>query len=366
MTAGIPLEQLAPPEPKRDRYGRYLIDGTPYTRATTVAKTIDDSYSLTRWQLRKACHGLATRPDLVTSAQAHDPDTDRKTFETIVDQALEAAQSKAAATTGTALHRFTEDLDTGRKTIDQIPDEWRPTLTAYLQRLDTDRVAIHPEWVEQVLLYDNYQIAGTCDRIVTLTDGRRLIADVKTSRNLDFSWLTFGIQLAIYANHTHTYNYLTDTRGPRIDVDTTTALIIHLPSQGPQAGTCTIHTVDIHAGYDALITALETREHRKAARKWGGIYTPHTPLDVAAVANLKARLAELAHHPAAANDMRAQWPTELRDPTGTPRKLTGNATPEQIVALTAVLDRVEAHHEIPFIPTVEGPTKATTSESTGN
>src|SRR5574338_583746 len=59
------------PEPKRDRYGRYLIPHpdtgkeTAWTRATTFAKTVSDTFGLTKWELRMVSLGLAKRPDLL-------------------------------------------------------------------------------------------------------------------------------------------------------------------------------------------------------------------------------------------------------------------------------------------------------------
>ena len=66
---------------RRDRYGRYLVlppDGTKpvgYTRATTIAKTLDDTSSLMAWGERMTAIGLARRPDLLAQI---DPDADTK------------------------------------------------------------------------------------------------------------------------------------------------------------------------------------------------------------------------------------------------------------------------------------------------
>ena len=344
----IAVDTIVPPEPKRDRFGRYVVttpDGkkaVPYTRATTIAKTLEDQYNLTRWSLRKAIKGATSRPDLITSAQAHDPDTDRNLYEGIVDQALDAAGSKSGATVGTALHRFTEDVDSGRKTLDEIPDEWRPTIDLYQRTLTENGVTIDPRHIERVLLWDDYEIAGTADRIVTLTDDRRLIADLKTSRNVNFGWLGFGVQLAIYANHTATYDYTNLRRGKRIDVDRDQALVIHLPSQGPEHGTCTLYTVDIAKAYDAFLCAIEARGHRTDAKKWGNIYTPHVDLTVASAEWIRDRVKQLAGNPQAVTDLRNRWPDTV------PQPFPDAPTPEQINALAAVLDRVEATHEIPF------------------
>jgi len=54
---------------RMDRFGRYLLVNPltgkeePFTRATTIAKTLDDTYYLEQWQLRQVAYGLGQRPD---------------------------------------------------------------------------------------------------------------------------------------------------------------------------------------------------------------------------------------------------------------------------------------------------------------
>ncbi len=58
MTISATVDQLTRPEPKRDRWGRYLIVPTAggkarsHTRVTTFAKSIADTYNLTEWAKR--------------------------------------------------------------------------------------------------------------------------------------------------------------------------------------------------------------------------------------------------------------------------------------------------------------------------
>ena len=60
-----------PTEITRDRYGRPMIvppkGGAPiaYTRATTIANSLDDASALTAWKMRMAAIGLTSRPDLL-------------------------------------------------------------------------------------------------------------------------------------------------------------------------------------------------------------------------------------------------------------------------------------------------------------
>jgi len=360
----VDVDQIARPEPDRDRYGRYLIPNAGkivgHTRATTIAKTLDDGYALEKWKMRQVAHGIGLRRDLYALAASHNPETDRKTYDDLTDKALEAAGSSTKAATGTALHRFTEDLDLGQTTIDAIPTEWQAHATRYQTTLDDAGVEIHRDWVELILVDNRYQVAGTTDRIVTLADGRNVIADLKTGANLSYSWLSIAVQLAIYANHTNVFDPGTKKLSDRIPVDTDQGLIIHLPSGGD---TCTLHLVDLVAGYEAYMTALEVREMRKNK----AIATSYKPLNggtggaQAGSDWIRDRVTNLAKHGGvkAVADLRGLWPASV------PQPFPQVASNSQVAAIELVLDRVEATHQIPFgLPKPGANTNTNTKEAT--
>ncbi len=60
-----------PTEIERDRYGRPLVvppaggKAIAYTRATTIANSLDDASALTAWKMRMAAIGLTSRPDIL-------------------------------------------------------------------------------------------------------------------------------------------------------------------------------------------------------------------------------------------------------------------------------------------------------------
>lgn len=350
------------PEPARDRWGRYLLPNakgkpTAHTRATTIAKTLADTYNLEQWGKRMVAHGLAKRQDLIGMAAAHDPDTDRKIFEEIIEAAMEAAESASGRREGTTLHRFTELVDLGAKTVDDIPEPYRARVAEYRAKLDEAGVQIHPEWVEQIFIDDNYTIAGTADRIVTLADGRRVIADLKTGKDVSFGQLEFAIQVAIYANHGAIFDQDRQRRGKRVDVDRDTGLIIHLPSKGEG---CELYEVDLTQGYAALQTAIEVREWRKVKT-----LTPYRPLNggtggAGAVRDwLRDRIRTVATDDAALAELAARWPSTV------PQPLPAELMRHQVVDLVSVLDRVEAAHQIPFgMPMPGTQTQPTTKKRT--
>lgn len=348
-TGGVTVDRInARPEPKRDRWGRYIIpnpkgDPIAHTRATTIAATIEDQYNLTRWKQRMTAYGIARRNDLHALAATHHPKTDRATFDNIVDKAMAAAESDAAASLGTALHRATETIDAGTPIAD-MPEQFHERLTAYRQALETAGIEIDPTGIERILVFDNFTTAGTADRVpLILPDGRRVIGDLKTGTLGKWSWLSISIQMAIYANHTATYDAGTNKRGPRIDVDLTEAVIIHLPAQG---GPCELYTVDIAQGYDYMLTAFDVREHRKVSQNGARLYQPFnggTGGETAVGDWLRDRVkAVAAVGPDAVRDLRNRWPDTV------PQPLPEIPSAVQTDALAAALSLVERAHGVPF------------------
>lgn len=247
----------------RDTWGRPLITppdgGKPvaYARATTIAGTLDDLNGLMGWKQRMTAIGITDRADLQIAVAAHRDD--KKKVDSIVKEAMDAAAAGAAATTGTALHAFTEHIDTHDGAMpDNVPAAFIPDLEAYRHVA----AALRPVHIEEMAVVDDLKIAGTPDRIVEYRDGL-YVADVKTG-SIDFPG-KIALQLAIYANAVK-YDVETGQRTPWADgrpVNKDRALIIHLPAG---KGFCNLHWVDIAAGWEAVALAVQVREWRRRAR----------------------------------------------------------------------------------------------------
>lgn len=246
--------------PKRDRWGRYLLPNPEtgkeqaWTRATTLASTLADTYGLTQWQMRMVAKGLGMRSDLLALAAAAHVD-DKTTLNRVANDAKEAAGSSAGANAGTALHSFTEAVDRGEDS--QIPDPWKADIDAYVATLKAHRVNVHPEWIERITVVPQFNVAGTFDRILTLPDGRKVIGDVKTGKDLSYSWGEIAIQLALYANATHMWNVDRWEAVPTLD--TSEAVVIWLPVG---RATCELFKVDITAGWEQAEVAFGVRQWR--------------------------------------------------------------------------------------------------------
>lgn len=251
-------------EPKRDQYGRYLLPDPEtgkeraWTRATTVAGTLSDRFGLEQWGNRNVVLGIAARPDLYALAASSTAE-DKAQLNRIVKDAQEAAKSRSGANLGTALHRICERIDSGEDL--DVPETWRPDVDAYCQTLADNRVRIHREWMERIVIAPKAGVAGTLDRIVTIGNAR-YVADLKTGKDVvKYGMGDISIQLALYANATHmwadgTFVYYE----PMPAVDKTRALVVHLPVG---EGVCNLHWVDIEAGLEAARQALWVRDWRK-------------------------------------------------------------------------------------------------------
>lgn len=249
-----------PPEINRDRFGRPLVippqGGTPipYTRATTIAGTLDNLYGLMGWKVRTAAVGLADRKDLLLAVTAHRDDT--KQLDRICDQALEAGGSSSAATIGTAVHKLSEKVDRGEE-IPAVSTEVAADLDAYRQAMAPFEIVS----MEQFTVVDHLKIGGTPDRIVKW-NGNHFIADLKTGKSLRYSINKIAIQLALYSR-AEAYDIPTGQRSPLPPVDQNNALVVHVPAG---TGKAEVVWVNIAEGWRAVDLAMQVRawqKHRK-------------------------------------------------------------------------------------------------------
>jgi hypothetical protein len=245
---------MAKVEIDRDRYGRPLIvppkggKAIAYTRATTIANSLDDASALVAWKMRMAAIGLTTRPDILLSISA--AQEDKMAVNSLIEDAMQVAGANKAANIGTAIHSFAERLDLGL-TLGIIPPEYIPDIKAYEQ---TTKI-LNNKFIEQFSVLDKYKIAGTPDRVVEY-NGELFIADIKTGR-IDHP-NNISIQLAIYANGLP-YDAATATRGTWGEVNKNKAIIIHLPAG---SGTCKLVWIDIKEGFKGLQFAMKARQWR--------------------------------------------------------------------------------------------------------
>jgi hypothetical protein len=260
------------PDPiRRDQYGRYKVlapkgkKPVGYSRATTIAKALDDTSNLAAWGKRMTALGLAVRPDLLAMVQTTDA-ADKKALDRLCESASEAGGATARRDLGTALHKMFEQscITLGYKP----PATYAADITAIHQTLREAGLQVVDECSELMVVIDKHQIAGMADLIVErISDGELFIADLKTGSSVAYGALGWAIQLSIYANADNIYiqgaavDGSDDLRAPMPLVNKQQAFIIHCE---PESGSCTLHTLNIERGFQALECAMEVREWRKA------------------------------------------------------------------------------------------------------
>ncbi|CPX20547.1 PD-(D/E)XK nuclease superfamily [Mycobacteroides abscessus] len=261
-----PLPKLpARCEPRVDARGYHLppVPGSnappPYTRATTVAKTLEERGGLTKWSLTQVLSGLTANPALLAGLDA---DADNTTIDHIAELAHDAAGAGDAAVFGTAVHAWAEAVDLGVCTIDDVPEELRRHVRAYRAACLASGLTVVPELVECVIYNAVTGAAGRVDRIMRDADGQLVIVDLKTSSNIKNSLMGIGIQLAQYA----TAAWLLDASGTRWlpfpDVRKDVAVVVHVPAQVDGEPYADVLDIDLGMGISNMHLAVEVLEAR--------------------------------------------------------------------------------------------------------
>lgn len=249
------------PQVTRDRFGRPTlpVPGSskrkPFTRATTVAGAIEETYNIGRWERRLDAIGFSQRPDLVLSVAANLDN--RKELDGICDAAKEAARGSAASRIGTATHRLTEIYDSGG-VVPTVSPEARGDLDAYAAAT----TGLHHEAIEQFTVLDEYGIAGTPDRLSTLIRGDEVgfITDIKTGSTVDLGAGKIAAQLAIYSRSLPCNPETGERSEWPVSVSQDWGLIIHLPAG---KATAQLQWVDLSAGWQIVELAMQVRSWRR-------------------------------------------------------------------------------------------------------
>ena len=362
----LTLPDTEPAGVPRDRWGRPLIvpngatKRVPYTRPTTIAKTIEDQHSLIGWKSRVTAIGLTRRPELLKMIAVAD---DRKTLDRLCEEAAAAGGATERRDEGTALHRAIELSLLGQP----VPALFAGDVAAVHAALERHNLTVVAGMTERMCVNDELKLAGTFDMIVT--DGAtNWIGDIKTGASLDYSGLAFAVQLAIYANspwlYTHGAAAEFDVRTPMPDVSRTVGMILHIQ---PGSGRCDIHGVDIGYGAQTLQLCVAVREARNKARTLiTQLEHPSPTAGVEAVEPPKAPAASEGSRPETKREWITQRARALRelDPDAlrhvmarlpadiTPLMSKKLMTAAELDAYDQALAVIERAIEAPFVPGV--------------
>ena len=287
-------------EAKYGRWGRYRLTHpatgrtVEWTRATTFAKSISDTFTLAQWGKRNVLLGATLRPDIVAAAHGKDITQDRDQLNTWCEELEQAAGSKVAANLGTAVHSFTERVDRRWserwEVFKEIPNEFKPHVKAYILLLEEHGLEPVPHMIEFSTGVLQYEVMGTSDNCyratrhlvlkmprgeVRLSPGEHVIGDKKTGKDLDYGWQEICIQLALYVQGVNTqgvYNWADDRwdadplsrfAEPGTKVREDVGVILHLPVDPRSKKHPALYGVDLESGWNAVVLCERVRAWRK-------------------------------------------------------------------------------------------------------
>jgi len=310
-----------------------------HQRVSNFKRPTADTYNVDRWDRHNIVQGIVMSPGLQALAAAT-PRDDRGAWDDICEKARQAVKASDKASGGTGRHTMTERIDRGEP-IDTFPEPYRSELAAYRATLDAAGMEILE--IEQYIVLPQWKVAGRFDRLISF-GSKPMIADLKTG-SLDFGMSEIAVQLACYANAATIYQPRTCTHRPMPDVDKDTAIVIHLPAGKAE---CTLHFVDIKAGWEAAHHAQWVKEWRKR-RDLSDPWRPGTRLDalIERRAGIVTRLETLkATNLDAYRELARTWPKDL--PT---LKQSQAHTPDQLSTIDDLLCAIENRYQAPFGPT---------------
>jgi hypothetical protein len=271
-----------------DRYNRYLldVDGTgpkAYTRATTLAKTLEDEYHLGEWKARCIARGVALRDDLRARAAAT-PVSDKRVWSEIIKEAEVINGGGVKRNLGSAFHEFHERAPkmSGAEFQAQ-PLEIKATYAKYHAALQ--QCGIVEIMTEVTVANTKIGTAGKVDGIARLKDGRLVIIDRKSGRITEYPH-SAAVQLAIYANADVIITYDENgaaVRHPMPDVDKHTAIVIDVTIGDENTANVAVYELDIWSGWAAALLAANVRRWRNRR----DLITPFHPDAFAASAVVK-------------------------------------------------------------------------------
>lgn len=254
-----------------------------------MAKWLDSQAGLINWKASMAMIGMAKSKPIqarVAAIAARDcSDTYRENKEPLkrlVESATQVAQAQGRADLGTAVHEFTELIDSGTLDWDFVPTALRGPLEAYQQRMQEFTMLDSEVFVAVDELVHEWTVrsAGSLDRVVYHPDLGVVVADIKTGSEEPKYPLAVSTQVAIYSRGKR----YRDTRFPgspefeggepnsdstawrkplHEELNTEVGLLIHLPLDRVECG---IYVLDLNFGWEALKLGKRVQEMRKPPR----------------------------------------------------------------------------------------------------
>jgi hypothetical protein len=285
-------------QPKHNYMTQYLLPNpsngreTAYSRATTISKTLDDTYNLDLFVQRKLVAAvldgvrlqmkMADPKSVFVEATDHEKaidaamirlwgtDTTGRTMNDELNHLDNLTGGADATEFGSAVHAWCEAIDLNLVRPCDVPDVFREHVEAYRQLLRQHGLYPVPDYTERIVMHesDGEVIVGTLDRLfMTITDGKLVLGDVKTTKADSLAWavLNFCIQLAVYryAGKMLALDGSGWQKMPALHGDT--AYLVHLPNDDHRKSA--VIGFDTRFGSAGMKLALAIRDMRRRSKR---------------------------------------------------------------------------------------------------
>ena len=259
------------PKKLERQYGKPLIqlpgseETAEYDRASSFGKSIDNGAGLAYWAKCMVIKGASLDSELTASAMPLEYDTDKSKLHELAERAMTLAGAGNKASSGTAMHAWTDLVDSGRELPKNVPPAVLADLDAYRRATE----GLEHLAAERFVVCDELRAAGSFDRLTRVLDvdpwpswlrGKVVIGDLKTG-NAEGAIAGIAVQLSIYARSCY-YDIQTGERTP-IGADQGVGLVIHLPLG---QGIAQILAVDLVVGWEGALAAQRASAYQAKAR----------------------------------------------------------------------------------------------------
>jgi len=253
---------------ERNHHGQYLLPNeageiVAHVRVSTFAETVARDAELVEYQHRTLAKGISISPDLIALGSAiPSVDFDKDRWRELVSTGQDRGGSNYRSNLGTAMHFITERWNRGERGFD-VPEYLKLHLEQYLALLHAAGITILPEMLERVLVQRGFQLGGCLDNAVRW-DGKMIIGDLKTGKDMKYGRLAKLVQLWAYSELDQLWDTSAKEYEPRPpELVRGEALIISVPLDG----TAELFVLDL-SDVEQLATLTDgIREWRKIADK---------------------------------------------------------------------------------------------------
>lgn len=237
-------------------------DPEPYDRYSGVDIIADKSF-LDQWNAERILDGVAVDPTLIGKWQPQA--LDRASRVRFVNTVKRFGGAWTKADRGTEFHDWASKVTAAQCRIDQVPDEFRPAVAAYIAALAELELTVVA--VERFVVDDERRLAGTFDAMVRDRDGNHFILDIKTGR-----LYPIGLAMQLYGYAVAPWYFvqgeaIDGTLDRRIAKPTCRVDMAYVAEVDIDAGTVNIRAVDLleaptlYRLRDEIIAARKTPPH---------------------------------------------------------------------------------------------------------